>query len=87
MPGRIACERGDVVCATEGFLHTVSMDGMASAWARGAFRGRASIWLTAGETLLLCDALSECIFARNGGGQWSLFCEHARDMRFLFGKG
>lgn len=86
MPGRIACERGDVICATEGFLHTVSMDGMRLLGTRRV-SGRASIWLTAGETLLLCDALSECIFARNGGGQWSLFCEHARDMRFLFGKG
>ena len=86
MPGRIACERGDVICATEGFLHTVSMDGMRLLDTRRV-SGRASIWLTAGETLLLCDALSECIFARNGGGQWSLFCEHARDMRFLFGKG
>ena len=86
MPGRITCERGDVICATEGFLYTVSMDGMRLLGTRRV-SGRASIWLTAGETLLLCDALSECIFARNGGGQWSLFCEHARDMRFLFGKG
>lgn len=86
MPGRITCEHGDVICATEGFLHTVSMDGMRLLGTRRV-SGRASIWLTAGETLLLCDALSECIFARNGGGQWSLFCEHARDMRFLFGKG
>ena len=86
MPGRITCERGDVICATEGFLHTVSMDGMRLLDTRRV-SGRASIWLTAGETLLLCDTLSECIFARNGGGQWSLFCEHARDMRFLFGKG
>ena len=85
MPGRITCERGGVVCATDGFLHTVSMDGMRLLGTRRV-SGRASIWLTAGETLLLCDALSECIFARNGGGQWSLFCEHARDMRFLFGK-
>ncbi|MFR8976512.1 MAG: hypothetical protein ACLVJB_01230 [Christensenellales bacterium] len=53
------------------------MDGMRLLGTRRV-SGRASIWLTAGETLLLCDALSECIFARNGGGQWSLFCEHAQ---------
>lgn len=85
MPGRITCEHGDVICATEGFLHTVSMDGMRLLGTRRV-SGRASTWLTAGETLLLCDALSECIFAAERRRTMDLFCEHARDMRFLFGK-
>ena len=84
MPGRMARENGCIVCATEGFLHAVSMDGTRLIGTRQV-PGRASSWMTHGPTLLVCDALSERIFARNGGGQWSLFCACARDMQPFFG--
>ena len=84
MPERMARENGCLVCATEGFLHAVSMDGTRLIGTRQV-PGRASSWMTHGPTLLVCDALSERIFVRNGGGQWSLFCACARDMQPFFG--
>lgn len=85
MPGRMAVERGALVCATEGFMHTVSLDGCRLLHTRRV-PGRAAAWQSFGETLLVCDALTEQIDRQSAGGQWSLFCRHARDMRSLFGQ-
>ena len=85
MPGRMAVERGALVCATEGFMHTVSLDGSRLLHTRRV-PGRAAAWQSFGETLLVCDVLTEQIDRQSAGGQWSLFCGHARDMRSLFGQ-
>ena len=86
MPGRIMPDGERLICATEGFLHTVSGDGMRLLHTEHA-PGRANAALRCAGATLLCDSLSECVFARSSGGRWSLFCRHARDMQRLSGKG
>ena len=85
MPDRMAIEQGGLVCATEGFMHTVSLDGCRLLHTR-RIPGRAAAWQKCGETLLICDALTEQIDAQSAGGQWSLFCGRARDMQRLCGQ-
>ena len=85
MPGRMAVEKGRLICATEGFMHTISLDGVRLLHTQRV-PGRAAAWQNCGGMLLICDALTEQIDAQSAGGQWSLFCGHARDMRRLFGQ-
>lgn len=86
MPGRLVPDGERLLCATEGFLHTISRDGMRLLRTEHA-PGRANAWQRCAGGMLVCDALSECVFARSSGGRWSLFCGHARDMRRLLWKG
>lgn len=86
MPGRVTADGGRLLCATEGFLHAVSRDGMRLLHTEHA-PGRAGGCQRYAGAMLLCDALSERIFARSSGGCWKLFCGCARDMQRLSGKG
>lgn len=84
MPGCIRAEGEALICATEGFFHTVSLDGTRLFRTEHA-PGRANAWRRCGGALMVCDMLSERVFTQNSGGQWSLFCACARDMRRLSG--
>ena len=86
MPGRVAADGGRLLCATEGFLHAVSRDGMRLLHTEHA-PGRAGGCQRYAGAMLLFDGLSERIFARSSGGCWNLFCGCARDMQRLSGKG
>lgn len=86
MPGRVMADGGRLLCATEGFLHMVSRDGMRLLHTEHA-PGRSGGCQRYAGAMLLCDTLSERIFARNSGGCWNLFCGCARDMQRLSGKG
>ena len=84
--GALCVSHGTVFCATEGFLHAVSRDGMRLLHTEHA-PGRAGGCQRYAGAILLFDGLSERIFARSSGGCWNLFCGCARDMQRLSGKG
>ena len=86
MPGRVMEDGGRLLCATEGFLHVVSRDGMRLLHTEHA-PGRSGGCQRYAGAMLLFDGLSERIFARSSGGCWNLFCGCARDMQRLSGKG
>ena len=86
MPGRVVADGGRLLCATEGFLHAVSRDGMRLLHTEHA-PGRAGGCQRYAGAMLLFDGLSERIFVRSSGGCWTLFCGCARDMQRLSGKG
>ena len=86
MPGRVTADGGRLLCATEGFLHAVSRDGMRLLHTEHA-PGRAGGCQRYAGAMLLFDGLSERIFARSSGGCWNLFCGCARDMQRLSRKG
>lgn len=69
MPGALAMCRETLLCATEGFLHAVSMDGTRVLRTEKA-AGRADRILLAEGRLLLCDSLTENMVMCDRGGRW-----------------
>lgn len=79
MPGALALHGGGLLAATQGYLYTVSPDGM-HVLARSEAPGRAARLLDAGERLLLCDELTQTLFGRGAArGRWLPACDPAAD--------
>ena len=83
MPGALAMCGETLLCATEGFLHAVSMDGTRVLRTEKA-AGRADRMLLAEGRLLLCDSLTENMVMRDRGGRWQRLCPNVRDMCAYF---
>lgn len=80
MPGMIRCRKEDILCATEGYLYTVSRDGMRIlSYIKSAGRPARMIQLE-GDYLIL-DPLAEAVYALSmPGGCWRLMCSGAKDI-------
>ena len=83
MPGMLTTHGGNILCATEGFLHTVAPDGTRILRTEKA-AGRADRLLFSDGGLILYDSLTENMVTRDCGGRWKMLCAHARDMCVYF---
>lgn len=80
MPGALCAAQGAVLAATQENLYAVSPDG-ARVLARRDAPGRACRLLHAGESLLMCDELSETLYALSApGARWRRICAQAADI-------
>lgn len=86
MPGMLTTRGENILCATEGFLHTVVPDGARILRTEKA-AGRADRLIFTDGGLLLCDSLTENVVTCDCGGRWQRLCAHARDMCAYFTRG
>ena len=83
MPGALLARPDGLLAATQDHLYALAPDGVRLLRGRDG-PGRAARMLLAQGRLLVCDALSDALFALGRrSGRWQLVCEHAHDVLLL----